>query len=96
MSQVDLAHPPCPQPRYQLIGVHDTATQVVTDARLEHQDSRGLQEGRDTIGCRQQSIDPRAQRGVASARLGKIGLAFGVFAGQRAFEDALATGASVR
>ena len=89
VGKIDLAHAARAQPRHQLIGVHDTATQVFTDVWLEHQHGRGLQEGLDTIACTQQSIDPRAQHRVGSAGFGKIRLAFGVLACQRAFKDAL-------
>ena len=89
MGKIYLAHAARAQPREQPIGVHDTASQVFTDVRLEQQRRRGFQEGLDTIACSQQPIDPRAQHRVGSARLGKIRLAFGVVAGQRAFKDAL-------
>ena len=89
VGQIHLAHAARAQPRHQLIGVHDPATQVFTDVWLEHQHGRGLQEGLDTIACTQQSIDPRAQHRVGSAGFGKIRLAFRAFARQRAFEDAL-------
>ena len=72
MGKIDLAHSARAQPRDQPIGVHDTASQVFTDVRLEQQRRRDFQEGLDTIACSQQPIDPHAQHRVGSARLGKI------------------------
>ena len=89
VGKIHLAHSARAQPREQPIGVHDTANQVFTDVWLEQQRRRGFQEGLDTIACSQQPIDPRAQHRVGSAGLGKIRLAFGVVACQRAFKDAL-------
>ena len=66
VGKIDLAHAARAQPRDQLIGVHDTATQVFTDVWLEHQDGRGLQEGLDTIACTP-AVDRSARAAPTSA-----------------------------